>query len=43
MASDALHVAGEATPDVVLAALKEALFESESKYRALVEQPPSLG
>ena len=43
MASDALDVgAGAATPDAVLAALKVALFESESKYTALVDQMPGV-
>ncbi len=42
MASDAVDIAGEATPDAVLASLKEALFASESKYTALVDQMPGV-
>jgi diguanylate cyclase (GGDEF)-like protein/PAS domain S-box-containing protein len=42
MASDAMDVAGEATPDMVLATLREALFASEAKYHALVEQIPGV-
>jgi diguanylate cyclase (GGDEF)-like protein/PAS domain S-box-containing protein len=42
MASDTNDLAGEATPDAVLTTLKEALFESEAKYRALVEQMPGV-
>jgi diguanylate cyclase (GGDEF)-like protein/PAS domain S-box-containing protein len=42
MASDATDTAGEATAVADLVALRDSLFASEAKYRALVEQIPGV-